>query len=268
MIESAWKVVTDKDGLTITGDSFSLTTNSSDPVGLDSVMSALQSVARGTYGQYCGLSRAIEAVGERWGMLVVRDLIMNTKSAVELHRGLPKMPLNLLSMRLREMAYVGIIEKADATDTDEDGNDRYQLTEYGRQLEDSLLAFGRWGTALLGDPRPEDIVTVDSLMVAMKAMFLPNAAEGRSAKFELHFEDIVIHVIVEDGQLEVGKGPLFGAPAIEPGPTLMDLLTRAISVEDAMATGTVKISGDPHAMASFISMFGLPKLATPRRSTI
>lgn len=264
MTEAAWKVVMDGDGLTISGDSFSLTTNSSDPGSLHSVMSELQGVARWTYGQYCGLSRAIEAVGERWGMLVVRDLLTNPKSAPELLRGLPGVPLNLLTMRIREMGFVGIVEKAGTTDTE--GNDQYRLTEYGQSLEEVLLAFGRWGSALLAEPRPEDIITEDSIMVAMRAMFVPEAAAGRSAKFELGFGDIVIHVVIEDGQLEVGRGPLPGAPMLDPGPNLKEMLTRRMTIEEAMATGTVK--GELGTLETFISMFALPNQPLPQRSMV
>lgn len=267
MTESAWKVVMDEDGLTISGDSFSLTTNSSDPRGLDSVVSELQGVSRGTYGQYCGLSRAIEAVGERWGMLVVRDLVVNAKSTPELGRGLPGVPLNLLSMRIKELAYVGILEKSGTTDVA--GNDQYQLTTYGRRLEEILLAFGRWGSAMLAEPRPEDVITEDSVMVAMKTAFVPERAVGRSAGYELRFGDIVIHLTVEDGRIEVGRGPLPGAPVIEPGPTLKDMLTRTMSVADAMATGTVHVTGgDEHTLDIFISMFALPDEPAPQRCLV
>lgn len=267
MTESAWKVVMDEDGLTISGDSFSLTTNSSDPRGLDSVVTELQGVSRGTYGQYCGLSRAMEAVGERWGMMIVRDLLVSAKSISELGRGLPRVPLNLLSMRIKEMAFVGIVEKAGTTDAD--GSDQYRLTTYGQRLEEILLALGRWGSAMLTEPRPEDIITEDSMMVAMKATFLPIQAVGCSAGYELRFGDIVIHVVIEDGRLEVGRGPLPGAPVIEPGPTLKDLLTRSMTVAEAMATGMVHVTGgDEKTMDTFISMFALPNQPAPERCLV
>jgi DNA-binding HxlR family transcriptional regulator len=266
MTESAWKVVMDSDGLKISGDSFSLTTNSSDPGNLDSVVSELQGVARGTYGQYCGLSRAIEAVGERWGMLVVRDLLVSNKSTAELLKGLPRVQLNQLAMRIKEMAFCGILEKAGTTDAE--GNDQYRLTAYGRRLEDVVLAFGRWGSAMLAEPRPEDIITEDSVMVAMLAAFLPEAAAGRSARFGLNFGDIAIHLVIEDGQLEAGRGPLPGAAVIEPGPVLKDMLTRAMTIDEAMATGMVKVTGDPDALETFISMFALPYQPLPQRSLV
>jgi DNA-binding HxlR family transcriptional regulator len=259
-------MVMDGDGLKISGDSFSLTMNSSDAANLDSVVSELQGVSRGTYGQYCGLSRAIEAVGERWGLLVVRDLLVSAKSTAELLRGLPGVQPNQLSRRIKEMAFCGVLEKADTLDAE--GGVQYQLTTYGRRLEDVLLAFGRWGSAMLAEPRPEDIITEDSVMVAMRSAFLSEAAVGRSERFQLDFGDIVIHLIIDDGELVVGPGPLPGAPTIHPGPTLKDMMTRAMSVEEAMATGTVKVFGDPKALDKLISMFALPYQPLPQRSMV
>ena len=262
MTDSGWKVVMDGDGLTISGDTFSLTTNGADPRSLDTVVSELQGVARGTYGQYCGLSRAIEAVGERWGMLIVRDLLVSAKSTSELAEGLPGVPENLLSMRLREMGFCGIVEKAGTSDAT--GNPQYKLTRYGRELEGPLLAMGRWGSAMLNDPRPEDIITEDSMMVAMRAMFLADSAAGRSASYELHFGDIVINVVIDDGRIETGRGRLPGATVIGPGPHLKDMVTRRMTVAQAMATGTVMVPGGAAVMEEFVSMFGLPDLEAPQ----
>lgn len=266
MTESAWKVAMGRDGLKISGETFELTMSDSDPGSLDTVVSGLQAVARRTYGQYCPLSRAIEAVGERWSLLIVRDLLVDAKSASELYQGMPRVPRNLLSMRLKEMAYSGIIEKDETTDVD--GNPRYRLTKYGLELEDVVLAYSKWGAAMLTEPRPEDIVTEDSMMMAMRGTFQPEAAAGRSERFELHFGDIVIHVVIEDGLLEVGRGPLAGAPEIHPGPELKKLLTRQISVPEALATGNVKITGDPGALDTFISMFAMSYRPAPEPSAI
>lgn len=255
MTESTWKMIMSPDGLTISGETFSLTTSGTDPGGLDTVVSQLQTVARRTYGQYCGLTRAIEAVGERWGLMIVRDLLAGAKSTAELYRGLPRAPRNLLATRLKELAYSGIVEKDETSDAA--GDRRYRLTSYGRELEDIVLAFGRWGAAMLAEPRPEDIITEDSMMTGLRATFLSEAAVGRSETFELHFgDDVVVFAIVENGRLEVGRGPLDGAHVIHPGPMFRRMLTREVSVPEAVATGTVHAS-DPNALSVFVSMFGL-----------
>lgn len=254
----------DRDGLTISGDTFSLTTNGSDPLSLDTVVSELQSVSRGTYGQYCGLSRAVEAVGERWGMLIIRDLLVGPKSVAELHKSLPRIPASLLHMRLKELAYCGIMERSGLTDADD--NERYRLTEYGRELEEIFLALGRWGTAMLAQPRPEDIITEDIMLSALRATFLHEASAGRSGRFELHVDEVVVHAIVEDGKLQVGRGPLADAKVIDPGPVLQGVLNRSMSVPEAMATGMVK--SDSEGLEEFISMFALPDFRVPQPTKV
>jgi DNA-binding HxlR family transcriptional regulator len=263
MTESKWKMVMSPEGLTISDDTFSLTTSGSEV--LDSVVSTLQTVSRGTYGQYCGLSRAVEAVGERWGLMIVRDLLAGPKSSAELYRGLPRVPKDLLTVRLRELVYSGIVEKDETPGAN--GEDRYRLTDYGRELDEIVLALGRWGAAMLAEPRPDDIVTEDSMMTGMRATFLPEAAAGRFERFELHFGDVVIHAIVEDGRLEVGRGPLADAQEIHPGPMFRRLLTRDVSVQEALASGTVKVSA-PAVLESFVSLFGLSHQPAPVPSKI
>ncbi|MCT2586830.1 winged helix-turn-helix transcriptional regulator [Actinophytocola gossypii] len=252
----------DEDGLTISGDQFSLTTTGAEPTQLEAVVAELQGVSRATYGQYCGLSRAAEMLGERWGMLIIRDLITRPKTVAQLHSGLPRISEKALTMRLREMVYSGVIRELDERATD--GSTRYELTEYGRAAEDALLALGRWGAMSLASPRPEDIVTPDSLMVAIKATFKPRQAHGVHLKVELQLGAIVLHVKVDDGELTVGSGPLAGADAvINPGMLLKDLMTRDLDAEQALATGQVTVDGDPAAFLAFVDMFELPRLKAP-----
>lgn len=260
MTESSWKVLVDGDGVTISGDRFELTTHGSEPTLLEAVVSELQSLTRGTYGQYCGLSRAAEMVGERWGLLIIRDLLESDKTAAELHSGLPRISTKLLSMRLKELEYSGVIRHR-ATQGQEDV---YELTEYGRGLQDVLLALGRWGAMSLATPRPEDIVTEDSVLVAIRATFVPEAAAGLDLSLELHVADVVLHARVTDGVLDLGRGPLPGADAvIDPGPMLKGLLTGEVDPEEALASGHVTLTGDPKALHRFVEVFRLPRMPAP-----
>lgn len=262
MAESGWKVVMDRDVVTIFGDQFQLTTNGSDPARLDTVVSELQSMTRTTYGQYCGLSRAIEMVGERWGLLIVRDLLIDPKSAAELHTGLPRVSPRLLEMRVKEMCYSGILQEADSVDAD--GGQRYELTEYGRELERVLLALGRWGAATLATPRPEDIITEDSMMVAMHATFVEAAALDVRLSFQLDLGPVVINGVVDRGSLVMHRGPLAGADlVIAPGRLLMPLMTRELTAAEALASGELKVTGPEAAFEKFVSMFELPNLPAP-----
>jgi DNA-binding HxlR family transcriptional regulator len=257
MTESTWKMVVDGDGVTISGDQFRLTTQSSDPGRLDMVVSELQSLTRGTYGQYCGLTRAIEMIGERWGLLIIRDLLVSSKTAAELHRGLPRIPMMLLQKRLKEMIYSGVVRQVD-------DSDRYELTEYGRALEEAVLALGRWGAMALNVPRPEDVITEDSLVVALRATYLAEHAGTDPVSYEIRVGDMLVHAEIEDGRLTVDRGPLPGADVtINPGPMFKALLAGDVTAAEALASGQVEVTGDPALFERFVATFKLPNIPVP-----
>ncbi|HEV2778611.1 MAG TPA: helix-turn-helix domain-containing protein [Actinophytocola sp.] len=263
MTESRWKLVMDRQGrTTIAADKFELTTTTSEPLQMEAIVSELMAMTRRTYGQYCGLSRAMEMVGERWGMLIVRDLLVSPKSVAELHQGLPLIPTELLASRLKEMERSGVVRIQD--NAEEGAEARYELTEYGQALEEVVLAFGRWGAATLHQPRPEDVVTPDSLTMALRATFQSEAAKGLRVSYELHFGDIVLNAKIDDGRLTVGRGPLPGADAVlEPGPLLKGLMTGEVTPAEALASGTTKLTGDPELLSVFAMLFRLPQLPAP-----
>jgi len=258
MTDSNWKVVVDRDRLTISSDSFTFTTSGTDPMHVEAAVAELQSAVRGTYGQYCGLSRAAEMVGERWGFLIVRDLLTGPKSAEELRAGLPRMSPQLVSRRLKELEYSGVVRALDTTD-------RYELTAYGRALEEPVLAFGRWGAAALATPRTEDIVTDSSLMAALKATFRPETAGDAALSYELRIGDNLLHARIDDGVLELGTGPLPDADAkLDLGYLLLALMTGEMTADDVLTTGQVRVDGDPALLRRFVTMFQLPRLPGPK----
>ncbi len=262
MAETNWKVVMDRGGVTISSDLFQLTTNGSEPTTLDNVVSELQSVTRGTYGQYCGLARAAEMIGERWGLLILRDLTVGPKTATELHTGLPRIPAKLLGMRLKEMEYSGVLRRQEGTASSEPAV--YELTAYGRAIEDVLLALGRWGAMALADPRPEDIITENSVIVAFRAMFVPEAAGDVVASYELRVGEIVVNAVIDHGEIAVNAGPLPGADAvITVGPVLKSMLAGDVTIDEALASGQVSVTGDESLLATFVEVFELPKMPTP-----
>ncbi|MGH3756325.1 winged helix-turn-helix transcriptional regulator [Actinophytocola sp.] len=262
MAGNGWKVVMNQDGVTISSDLFQLTTNSSESTQLGSVVTELQGVTRDAYGQYCGLARAAEMIGERWGLLILRDLLVSPKSVTELRMGLPRISADLLAMRLREMEFSGVVRRQDPTrDLDQAV---YELTEYGRSVEDVLLALSRWGAMTLATPRPEDIVTEDSLVVALRSTFRPEAARELTVGFELRVDGNVVHAVVDHGNLTVNAGPLPGADVIvELGTVLKGMLSGAVDIADAIATGQVTVTGDAALLDTFVELFQLPSAPAP-----
>ncbi len=210
-----------------------------------------------SYGQFCGFARALELVGERWTLLVVRDLVLGPKRFTELRRGLPRIPTNILSARLKELEDAGVLRRRVLPRPA--AGVVYELTGYGQELEDIVLRLGLWGARSLGDPRPDDIVTTDSLILALRATFLPEAAGDLRAGYQLNLGDVVVHARIDQGSLEVGEGPLAGADlVIETGPAIRALLSGEVSPGEAVQTGCVRLTGDPDLLTRFVEAFHIP----------
>jgi DNA-binding HxlR family transcriptional regulator/putative sterol carrier protein len=214
-------------------------------------------MARRAYGQYCGLSRAMELVGERWALLIVRDLLVSPKRFTDLRRGLPGIPTNILSARLRDLEETGIVRRRVLPRPA--GSIVYELTEHGGELEETVLSLARWGARSLGDPGPAEVITVDSMIMALRSTFRPDAADGLRAGYELRLGDFVIHARIEDGTLATGEGPLPDADlVVESGPALRALMAGEVGPDEAMATGAVRVTGDPALLARFAEVFRIP----------
>lgn len=216
-----------------------------------------------TYGQYCGLAYALELVGERWALLVVRDLIPGPKRFTDLRRGLPRIPSNVLSARLKELEGGGIVRRR-ALPRPAAGV-VYELTEYGSELEDIVLRLGLWGARSLAEPRPEEIVTADSLLVALKATFRPEAARELRASYELRLGEIVLHARVDKGTLAVAEGPLPDADlTLETDLTLRALMTGELSPKEAITSGRARLTGNHDLLERFVEVFQIPPRAGSR----
>src|SRR5258708_40074897 len=113
------------------------------------------------YGQYCVVTRALEIVGERWALLIVRDLPAGPRRYGELAAGLPRIPSNILAARLKELQAAGVIRRAPHSRVIV-----YELTPYGHELQPVVLALGAWGFKAMGAPRPGQVIAPDSLTIA------------------------------------------------------------------------------------------------------
>ena len=213
------------------------------------------------YGQYCGLAYALDLIGERWALLVVRDLLLGPKRLTDISRGLPGIPSNVLSARLKQLDGDGIVARRILPRPD--GSIVYELTSYGRELEGILLQLGLWGARSLGVPRPGESLTPIALMLALRASFQPAAAKSVKATFELRLGDVVVHARVDRGAIEVGEGHLPDAQLVlESDPTLVEVLTGQVPMQQAIDRGGITASGDEALLESFTALFRLPPPVT------
>jgi DNA-binding HxlR family transcriptional regulator len=218
-----------------------------------------------SYGQYCGLARALELVGERWALLIIRDLLVGPRRFTDLKQGLPKIPSNVLTDRLKELERDGVVRRrilprpASAT--------VYELTPYGQQLEDAVMRLGLWGAQCLGQPRADEVVTADSMTIALRSTFVPQHARDKRLTFELRMgPHVQLSARVDDGTLRVLEGAADDADlVIEAGPAIKDILSGELSPEQALAQQLVSIDGDPKIFDTFAQMFYIPsQKETPR----
>jgi DNA-binding HxlR family transcriptional regulator len=206
------------------------------------------------YGQFCGVTRALEIIGERWALLIIRDLLVSPKRFTDLRQGLPRIPTNILSTRLKELEEAGVVRRRVLPRPS--GAVVYELTEYGQELDDIVMALGRWGARRLTEPGPDDIITEDSMVMALRSIFDPEAAVGHTGRYQLNLGQVMIHMDIDNGHLEVAGGE--GADrdiVIESGPAIRALMAGEITTDDALADGTLTVTGNPDLLKQFAETF-------------
>src|SRR5438046_6651877 len=131
-----------------------------------------------TYGQYCGLARALDVVGDRWNLLIVRQLLVAPARYRELLDGLPGVATNLLADRLRDLETAGVVERRLG---DEGNAIVYALTPWGGELRTAIEGLIRWSTPLMARGAEGDRFRVDWLLVALPALLTRNTVARRSS---------------------------------------------------------------------------------------
>jgi DNA-binding HxlR family transcriptional regulator len=210
-----------------------------------------------TYGDRCGVARALDLVGERWALLVVRELLLGPKRFTDLRAGLPHVSPDVLAQRLRELEESGIVRRG--TLPPPAGSRIYELTERGRELEPVVIALGRFGSVAPFPPGDAQI-GVDAVMIALKSLFAPSAADGLEASYELRFGEQRFRVRVSDGRLDVARGSADAPDATidtDPG-TLATVLWHGRKLNEARRSGDLSIEGDGPAVSRFLGLFPLP----------
>jgi DNA-binding HxlR family transcriptional regulator len=209
------------------------------------------------YGQFCGLSHALDLIGSRWTLMIVRELLLGPKRYSELENGLPGIPTNVLSARLRELEDDGLVERrllprpANSV--------VYELTEYGHELEEPLLRLGHWGAKSLSVPKSSDYVGSSALTLGLRALFHPEAARGVHTSFEVPGPDFVVQGRIDDGVLTV-PSPCPEPPelSIQGDPaTMLELFHKRESAANAIAAQRITIDGSLDDAERFFEIFHL-----------
>ena len=208
-----------------------------------------------TYAQYCALATALDAVGDRWALLVVRELLSGPKRYTDLRDGLPGISTDMLAARLRELEADGIVERAVLAPPA--ASKVYQLTEEGSALEPVLIALARWGTPRLS-PGQEGEFRPHWLGLSLRTMFHP-----ARAKVDVTVDFVVeggrFRAVVKGGTLELDDNPTGPADVVISGdPAAIAALARGEeSRMSVLADGRVTVEGEAQAISALQRAFGL-----------
>ncbi len=214
---------------------------------------------RRSYGEACRFAHALDVVGERWALLVVRELLLGPKRFTDLRNGLPHASTNILAERLRELEAAAVIRRRKLPPPAPASV--YELTEWGRGLEPIVTELGAWGAR---SPQPPETMEIgpDSIVLALRSLFDPAAAEGLEEAYEVRFGDDRFQVEVAAGEVELSRGEPGREPAasIEADPgTFAALLAGQLELELALAAGTVELGGSKRAAKRFLRLFPMPE---------
>ncbi len=214
-------------------------------------------MSKRSYNQYCAIARALDIVGERWTLLVVRELFTGPKRFKDLLEGLPGIGTNLLTTRLKDLERYGVVRRT--TLPPPAASKVYELTELGRSLESVIAALGRWGLEFLGTPDREDDLRPAWAAVAMRSALKQEAARGLQEIYEFRIDEEAFHLRIKDGEVEALQEPAVNPDLVVRGSTqaFLALVAGQLEPAEALESGEIRIEGEQETLARCLEIFGL-----------
>jgi DNA-binding HxlR family transcriptional regulator len=214
-------------------------------------------MAKRSYHQYCGIATALDLLGERWTLLIIRDLLVGPKRFTDLLEGLPGIGTGLLSQRLRELEDAGVIEKA--TLPPPAASAVYQLTRDGEGLRPAMFSLLRWGSRRLGAPDPDERIDIESLALGLAARFDPDAVGGVEGYYQFVVDGRPFQLRIADRHIEIlaKRAEQPRAVITTDTATLMQLNNEALTMAEAIKKGALSVDGDPEAGRGLTTALGL-----------
>jgi DNA-binding HxlR family transcriptional regulator/putative sterol carrier protein len=199
-----------------------------------------------SYDQYCPLARALDVVGDRWAMLLVRELLFAPKRFTDLQQRLDGIAPNLLSRRLKDLEAAGLVARRRLDPPS--ASTVYELTDKARGLETAVFELAKWGVQFLGHYEGDKAFELEWLLPAMEEFADRDAARGVWETYEFIINGSAFWVKVADGEITIraGHAPTAADLLVETDlETFMGIGLGTISPEDAQASGRTRVIGDP-----------------------
>ncbi|QVQ50116.1 helix-turn-helix transcriptional regulator [Spiractinospora alimapuensis] len=215
-----------------------------------------------SYADACGITRALDLVGERWAIPVVRELMFGPRRYSDLATALPGVSTNILGSRLKELTEAGVVEKrrlpAPAAST------VYALTPWGEALEPVLIALGRWAAHTPTDLE-NHAFSASSFALSLKTTFDPVAAAEVNVRLCLEMGEDVFDAEVGDGAFAIQRSPdparasASTTRVVAEPKTLADLVYADLDLTEATRNGSLRLDGSARSVDSFTRCFTLPE---------
>lgn len=206
-----------------------------------------------SYNQLCGLALALDVVGERWTVLIIRELIAGPRRFTDLMEGLSGISTNLLTRRLKGLEGHGVIRRR--TLPPPAASTVYELTKLGRDLEETMLALGKWGSQFVAvAPEEAEIMHFGSYALTPKTFFRPERAGDLDATYALYIGDEIQGARIANGSYEIQPGEPEHADVSLHAPVAiyLGMLQRVIDIDAALADGLIRVEGDVEKLRRFV----------------
>jgi DNA-binding HxlR family transcriptional regulator/putative sterol carrier protein len=220
------------------------------------------------YHQYCALARALDVVGNRWTLLIVRELRPGPRRFTDLLEGLPGISRKLLSDRLRDLEGDGIIARKELPPPA--ARQVYELTDEGRALATAMAPLVAWGSRYMDEIGPTDTIRPRSAAVGMAIVADREAAKGVRETYQYIIGDASFHFKVDDGSIEVRDGRAEDASVVvtTDEDTWMDILSGKITASSAVATGALVVAGDRQSSKRLGKIFSRDRMLSRSRDAV
>ena len=209
-----------------------------------------------SYEQYCAIAKALDLIGERWTLLIARELLDGPKRYTDLQAGIPGIATDMLAARLKSLEEAELVERR--TLPPPAASAVYELTPHGRKLESTLRELAIFGASFL-ERRKGETFRIQWLAFPLRMMFRPERAQGQKLVIQFETNGEVLHVRVEDGAISTDLGPAETPDVVVAG----DIATLALAARDraaakeAAAKGKLRVTGTKEAVGRYADMFGL-----------
>jgi DNA-binding HxlR family transcriptional regulator/putative sterol carrier protein len=207
------------------------------------------------YQQYCALARALDVAGDRWTLLIVRELVPGPRRFTDLVEGLPGVSRKLLTERLRALERDGLVARRDLPPPA--ARQVYELSDDGRDLAHAMAPLIAWGARRLGERKPAESFSARWPAVGMVGLANRDAARGVSETYQYLIGQSAFYFTIDDGSIRVDDGEADDAAVVvtTDEETWADIVSGKIATSSAVATGALSIAGDAQARKRLRKIF-------------